>query len=93
MGEPGRRQKARREFGRIPFLGNKVTLKVYADFETNVDTAEFYYLDKGQWNRLGIKHQLYFRLDHFTGCGLDYSCTPPRKPAVWPIIIISYMVV
>ncbi|WMJ86591.1 glycoside hydrolase family 43 protein [Anaerocolumna sp. MB42-C2] len=67
-GEPGGDRKPGREFGRIPFLGNKVTLKVYADFETNVDTAEFYYLDKGQWNRLGIKHQLYFRLDHFTGC-------------------------
>ncbi len=67
-GEPGGDRKPGREFERIPFSNNKVTLKVYADFKDNVDTAEFYYQDNGQWNRLGIKHQLHFRLDHFTGC-------------------------
>lgn len=67
-GEEGGDKKPGREFERIPFLHNKVTLKVQADFKDGADTAEFYYQDKGQWNSLGIKHRLYFRLDHFTGC-------------------------
>lgn len=67
-GEPGGDRKPGTEYARIPIEGCKVTLKVSADFNVNIDEADFYYQDAGKWNKLGITKKLYFRLDHFVGC-------------------------
>ncbi len=56
------------EYARIPVQGNKVVLKMRADFFDNIDEAEFYYQEGECWNKLGITQKLYFRLDHFAGC-------------------------
>jgi beta-xylosidase len=56
------------EFARIPIDSCRVTLKVSIDFTDGLDEANFYYQDKGEWQRLGITHKLYFKMDHFTGC-------------------------
>ena len=45
-----------------------VRLKVQADFTEMKDEARFFYLEGGEWKRIGPVHKLYFRLDHFTGC-------------------------
>ena len=67
-GEPGGDKNPGKEFERIPFTDHKVMLKLKVDFTDNKDMVEFYFMDKGLWNNLGIVHKLYFRLDHFTGC-------------------------
>ncbi|HOO26861.1 MAG TPA: glycoside hydrolase 43 family protein [Lachnospiraceae bacterium] len=67
-GEPGGDQKPGKEFERLPVTDDRITLKIRADFKDGIDEAEFYYLDKTKWNKLGITHKLYFRLDHFVGC-------------------------
>jgi hypothetical protein len=41
---------------------------VLADFEDNIDIAEFYYQNNDEWMKLGIIHKLNFRLNHFVGC-------------------------
>ncbi|MGB8451038.1 MAG: glycoside hydrolase 43 family protein [Anaerocolumna sp.] len=67
-GEPGGDKKPGKEFERIPFDSSKATIKVRSRFGDTIDEAEFYYQDKNSWNKLGITHKLYFRLDHFVGC-------------------------
>jgi beta-xylosidase len=67
-GEPGGDKNPGKEYARVPIESNKVTLKISTNFVNNEDTADFYYLRDDKWEKLGITHQLYFRLDHFTGC-------------------------
>ena len=45
-----------------------VRFKASANFADMQDEVEFFYEDAGQWKKLGKKHRLYFKLDHFTGC-------------------------
>jgi hypothetical protein len=65
-GEPGGDRKPGKEYARIP-AGEKITLKIHANFVDNIDEADFYYLDKDRWIKFGITQKLYFRLDHFVG--------------------------
>ncbi len=51
-----------------------VRFKALADFTDLKDTVEFFYEDDGQWKKLGETHQLYYRLDHFTGCRFGLFC-------------------
>jgi hypothetical protein len=50
----------------------EVHLKSEAAFQNandnQKDEAVFYYEKDGVWQQIGEKHELYFRLDHFTGC-------------------------
>ena len=32
------------------------------------DEAKFYYQKGWSWQKIGVDHKLYFKLDHFTGC-------------------------
>lgn len=69
----GSRQEIRKEEGgkvwaEVPFEGEKIRLRLEVDFTDMKDEAKFYYLNGRRWERLGITHKLYFRLDHFTGC-------------------------
>jgi beta-xylosidase len=66
-----------KEFARIAIESSIVTLKVRVDFRDNIDKAEFFYFQDNKWRKLGITHNLFFRLDHFTGCraGLFYYAT------------------
>lgn len=52
----------------IPWPSSHVTLRLETEFKQMHDTAAFYYQDGSAWKRLGPPHQLYFKLDHFTGC-------------------------
>ncbi|MDF2942577.1 MAG: glycosyl hydrolase 43 family protein [Herbinix sp.] len=67
-GEPGGDKLPGTEYDRIPLDNNKITLKVHANFEDNIDIAEFYFQKDNDWIKFGITHKLYFRLDHFVGC-------------------------
>jgi beta-xylosidase len=60
--EPGR------EFARIPVDGPVVALKAKCTLPGKDDEAEFFYLDSGEWKKVGITHKLFFRLDQFVGC-------------------------
>lgn len=52
-----------------PIQGEKVHLKVSADFTGGKDEAEFFYLDaQNEWKKIGVTKRLYFKLDFFTGC-------------------------
>lgn len=52
----------------IPVESPVVTLKLRACFTDQIDEAEFFYLDGEKWVNTGVRHKLYFKLDHFTGC-------------------------
>ena len=56
------------EYERILLNASSVTLKVSLNFRDKKDMADFFYEDNGSWKALGIRHRLYFKLDHFTGC-------------------------
>jgi beta-xylosidase len=56
------------EYARIPVTGDKVTLKAYGNFVDGKDECEFYYRDGEAWEKLGITHNLVWKLDQFVGC-------------------------
>ncbi len=56
------------EYGRIPVKQAKVTLKAYGNFENKIDKCEFYYQDGEAWIKLGITHNLVWKMDQFAGC-------------------------
>lgn len=60
--EPGK------EYARIPVDGNKVILKARGHFEDKRDECEFYYEDGEEWRKLGIIHNMVWKMDQFVGC-------------------------
>ncbi len=65
--EPDRGEE--KEWELRPMQGNKIRLKVSADFAGGKDEADFFYSDhNGNWQKIGITQSLYFKLDFFTGC-------------------------
>lgn len=69
-GTKGADKQSGKEFERIPFTQSKVTFRLKANFQDNIDEVEFYYKEAKSWVKLGITVKLYFKLDHFTGCRL-----------------------
>ncbi len=53
---------------KLKLPGDTVRLRIYADFEDRKETAEFFYESGGSFHRLGGKHKLCFKPDHFAGC-------------------------
>ena len=45
-----------------------VTLRIKADFDNMNDTAYFYYKKGSEFIQVGRRHELYYKVDHFTGC-------------------------
>lgn len=46
----------------------EVTLRIKADFNEMNDTATFFYMKGDEYQQVGKKHHLYFKVDHFAGC-------------------------
>lgn len=67
------------EYARIPINENKVTLKAYGNFVNNTDECLFYYWDSEGWEKLGITHQLVYKLDHFMGCRIGLFLFSTRE--------------
>ncbi len=65
------------EFARVLIDTSEVRLKCHTDFTEKRDITEFFYWKQDRWEKLGITHRLYFKMDHFTGCrfGLFYFST------------------
>ncbi|WP_234124669.1 glycoside hydrolase family 43 protein [Clostridium hydrogenum] len=59
--------KPAEEYERIPIASHKVTLKAYGNFKDGKDECEFYYQDGETWNKLGITHNLVWKMDQFVG--------------------------
>ena len=59
-----------KEWEIIPVANDKFRLKIAVNFTNMKDEAEFFYFDKeeNKYQKIGITHKLYFKLDHFTGC-------------------------
>ena len=53
---------------KIKLTESTVRVRMNLNFEDMQDTAEFYYQTRNRWKKLGVPHNLYFRLDHFVGC-------------------------
>lgn len=71
---------------KVEIPGSKVRLLASANFGNMEDTAEFFYESDGKWKKIGRKHSLFFRLDHFTGCryGLfHYATKEPGGEAIF----------
>lgn len=47
---------------------SKIRLKLAADFTDMQDTVEFFSEIDGNWKKIGKKHKVYFKMDHFMGC-------------------------
>lgn len=60
---------------RIPLKTSKVTLRIKTNFEDMEDTAEFSYKPEGatHFECIAKKHQLYYKVDHFTGARYGLS--------------------
>ena len=56
------------EYARIHIRGNKVTLKAYGCFVDYKDECEFYYKEGTGWKKLGITHNMVWKMDQFVGC-------------------------
>lgn len=56
------------EYARIPIQGSKVIIKAYGCFLDNKDECEFYYKDGEEWIKLGITHNMVWKMDQFVGC-------------------------
>lgn len=78
-GEEGGDRKPGQEYARIPVTDTRITLKVRANFDDNIDEADFYYLDNKEWIKLGVTQKLYFRLDHFVGCRVGLFMFSTKK--------------
>lgn len=53
--------------GKVPLTDSSVRLRAEVRFENSIGRAEFFYMNSGKWQQLGIGHELFFALDHFTG--------------------------
>ena len=72
--------KAPEEYACVPLSSPVVNLKIDVDFTDMTDKATFSYATQNAPDTflpIGQTHQLYFRLDHFTGCrfALGYFST------------------
>lgn len=56
------------EYGRVPLHGSKITLKARGNFIDGKDECEFYYLNEMKWEKLGITHNMVWKMDQFIGC-------------------------
>jgi beta-xylosidase len=57
------------EYGRVPWRGGEVELRVDLNFADMRDEARFSYREAGgEWRGIGAVQKLYFGLDHFVGC-------------------------
>ncbi len=58
------------EWESIPLKKDRVRLKLDADFTNQKDEVKFCYFDESSfaYRKLGVTHNVYFKLDHFTGC-------------------------
>lgn len=54
---------------KIKINTSTVHVRISADFTDMQDTVEFLYKEKenDNWNKIGKKHRLYFKMDHFMG--------------------------
>lgn len=52
----------------IPIKNDKMRLKMQVDFWNGKDEATFFYWEENEWKKIGKTHNLYFKIDHFTGC-------------------------
>lgn len=57
----------------------KIQMKIAADFGETQDFARFYYHDGKDWVQLGQPYELFFKLDHFTGCRFALSVFSTRQ--------------
>lgn len=57
-----------REWEAIVVDQSKVRVKVEVNFENMVDEAIFSYYNGAEFVQIGVKHKLYFKMDHFSGC-------------------------
>ncbi len=64
----GKDDECGREWEAVAIACEQLRLKVVVDFTDMKDEAKFYYLNGRRWEKIGITHKLYFKLDHFTGC-------------------------
>lgn len=69
--EPGR------EIAKTQLHTALVRVKAVCDFVNNRDEVTFYYLQDGEWIKLGSTHRMFYKLDHFMGArfGLFHYAT------------------
>jgi beta-xylosidase len=56
------------EYARMPVSEARITLKAYGCFVDKRDECEFYYQDGEEWRKLGITHNMVWKMDQFVGC-------------------------
>lgn len=69
------------QYADVPCAGERLTLRVAADFTVAPDRAAFAYrLAQGAaWAPLGAAQKLYFKMDFFTGCRFGLFCYATRQ--------------
>ena len=70
---------------KIPVENDTVRLRAKCDFTQGKDTAEFFFATETDgtpvaFQKLGEKHKLYFKLDHFVGCRFGLFLFSTKEP-------------
>ena len=57
-------------------------LRAVYDFTDCKDEVTFFYRDadtpESEWRPLGTAHRMVFKMDHFTGCRIDFAYSTPN---------------
>jgi beta-xylosidase len=56
------------EYERVSVTSDKITLKAYGNFVDGIDECEFYFQAGEEWKKLGVIHNLVWKMDQFVGC-------------------------
>ena len=56
------------EWEAVAVESSKIRIRMEADFQNQHDKVRFLYWSDEKWKQIGPWHQLYFKMDHFTGC-------------------------
>ncbi|MNC14418.1 Beta-xylosidase [compost metagenome] len=67
------------EYARVAVDGSQVRLKARCNFVNKTDECEFYYLDGANWRKLGISHNMVFKMDMFVGARIGLFMFSTRE--------------
>ena len=56
------------EWEAVSVESSRIRIRLEADFQNQHDKVRFLYWSDEKWKQIGPWHQLYFKMDHFTGC-------------------------
>ncbi len=64
---------------KVPLDGNIAELKIFCNFEDNIDEADFFYKKGDEWVKIGERLKMRYTLDHFMGYRFTLFCFSTKE--------------